>query len=186
MAPGDRVRPRFPSATQQTENTMKTFALRSALAGMFAGSLLLAAGVQAAPAKEGEYANVNAEAICLVSGNKVDVRAYLAQTPRLGAGPYVWGLTFYLEQKLPGSSNFRPVGDALPAPGFPYLFPPMDEDELLDVATQTFRDVCRLVSPTAISVRGVVVIDVVNADPGRPDGTLHIARCTGFPVSCGK
>lgn len=163
---------------------MERSAPRPALAAMFAGLLLLA-GTQAASA-QAEYANVRAEAICLVSGSRMDVRAYLTQMPRLGAGPYVWGLTFYIEQKLPGGSDFRPVGDALPAPGFPRLFPPMDEDELLEVALQTFKDVCSVVSPNATSLRGVVVIDVVNANPGGPDGTLHTASCRGIPVPCAK
>lgn len=179
------------------------FTPRQILAGLLAGLLAVAAGAHAAapskplqprptyqrtppkPPERAEFAYVEAEAGCVIKGNRLDVTASVAQGPRLGAGPYVWGVTFYIEQRLAGKADFVPVGNALPAFGFPYLFPPLeDEDDVREVAVQSFRNFCNVLSPEAEWIRGAVVIEIVNGSPNRPDGALYAAQCTSMRNPC--
>ena len=132
------------------------------------------------------FANVSTDAQCTVTAANVLVDAGLIQKDAPSSGPQVSQVVFSLEQHFPNLKDWTFVVGSNVTQTFtpPKDLPLLPAGERYDVTTQTYSNVCSLVSPTANAVRAVVQITVDNANPKRPGGLIHTGRCVSFPNPC--
>lgn len=159
-----------------------------ALVGVFTIAFAIAVFgfTETASAGKKKFANVIANAECVIDNGNVLVTASLEQKPKAGPGTYeVGNVKFILEQHL-RANKFETIADSRDVVPVNSSFDEVDEGESVDVASLLYEDICSAldVDPEANALRAVVEVEVTNSNPKRKAGQIHTGRCISFPNPC--